>query len=168
MKDEDGERYTVKYFTQTWDRTAEILSAAFSREFDACCKLRHPCIIPTYGFSAATKQKPAAWVMKYMESGSLAYVFGLVKAGKPRSFWTHTGIAIIVVVIVCRLEFIHSEGFVHRGLKASNFLIDKDGRCYRVSHIRCNTVRYERGCSACPRREQGKATLRSLAAVKTR
>jgi hypothetical protein len=39
---------------------------------------------------------------------------------------------------------------------------------YRVSHIRCSTARHERGCAACPRREQDKATLRRLAAVKTR
>jgi hypothetical protein len=28
---------------------------------------------------------------------------------------------------------------------------------YMVSHIKCSTARYERGCTACPRREQGKA-----------
>jgi hypothetical protein len=39
---------------------------------------------------------------------------------------------------------------------------------YRVSHIRSSTARHERGCAACPRHEQGKATLRRLAAVKTR
>jgi hypothetical protein len=38
----------------------------------------------------------------------------------------------------------------------------------RVSHIRCRTARHERGCAACPRREQGKATLKRLAVVKTR
>jgi hypothetical protein len=38
---------------------------------------------------------------------------------------------------------------------------------YRVSHIRCSTARHERDCAACSRREQGKATLRRLAAVKT-
>jgi hypothetical protein len=40
--------------------------------------------------------------------------------------------------------------------------------CYRVSHIRCSTARHARGCAACPRREQGKETLKRLAAVKTR
>jgi hypothetical protein len=39
---------------------------------------------------------------------------------------------------------------------------------YRVFHIRCSTARHERGYAACPRREQGKATLRGLATVKTR
>jgi hypothetical protein len=39
---------------------------------------------------------------------------------------------------------------------------------YRVSHIRCSTALHERDCVACPRREQGKATLRRLAALKTR
>jgi hypothetical protein len=37
---------------------------------------------------------------------------------------------------------------------------------YRVSHIRWNTVRHERGCAACPLREQSKTTLRRLAVVK--
>jgi hypothetical protein len=41
-------------------------------------------------------------------------------------------------------------------------------RRYTVSHIRCSTARHERSCAACQRREQGKATLRRLAAVKTR
>jgi hypothetical protein len=39
---------------------------------------------------------------------------------------------------------------------------------YRASHIRCSTARHERGCAACLRREQGKAILRRLVAVKTR
>jgi hypothetical protein len=39
-----------------------------------------------------------------------------------------------------------------------------DAAEYRVSRIRCSTVRHERGYAACPRREQGKATLRRLAA----
>jgi hypothetical protein len=39
---------------------------------------------------------------------------------------------------------------------------------YRVSHIRCSTARHEKGCTACPRREQGKGTLKRSVAVKTR
>jgi hypothetical protein len=130
MEDEDGEQYAVKFFTGSWHRTAEMAAAAFSHEFDACCKLRHPCIVPVYGFSAATERNEAALVTKYMENGSLSDVLRRVKAGNPPSFWTPTGIGIIVVGFVCGLEFIHSKGFVHRDLKPSNLLIDKDGRCY--------------------------------------
>jgi hypothetical protein len=39
---------------------------------------------------------------------------------------------------------------------------------YRVSYIRCSTARHERGCAACQRREQSKATLRRMAEVKAR
>jgi hypothetical protein len=39
---------------------------------------------------------------------------------------------------------------------------------YRVSHIRCSTAHHEKGCTACPQREQGKAARRRLTAVKTR
>jgi serine/threonine protein kinase len=130
MEDEDGERYAVKYFSRTWHRTEDMASASFSREFEACCKLSHPCIVPVHGFTAATRRSEAALVMKYMESGSLENVLERVKAGDPPSFWTPTGIAIIVVGIVHGLEFIHSKGLVHRDLKPANFLIDKSGRCY--------------------------------------
>jgi hypothetical protein len=46
IENEDGERHAVKYFSRTWDRTPELSLAAFSREFNACCKLNHPCIVP--------------------------------------------------------------------------------------------------------------------------
>jgi hypothetical protein len=130
IEDKDGERYAVKSFGRTWHRAEETASYAFSREFSACCKLRHPCVVPVYGFSEATKQREAALVMEYMENGSLEDVLALVKAGKQPSFWTPTGITIIFVGIVCGLDFIHSKGWAHRDLKPSNFLIDKDGRCY--------------------------------------
>jgi serine/threonine protein kinase len=65
-----------------------------------------------------------------MQNDSLAYAFGLVKAGKLPSFWTHTGITTIAVGIVYGLEFIHLKGFVDRDAQPSSFLIDKDGRCY--------------------------------------
>jgi serine/threonine protein kinase len=130
MEDEDDERYTVKFFTGRWHRIAGMASDAFSRKFDACCKLSRPCIVLVSGFSAATKQSEAALVTKYMENGSLSDVLVRVKADNPPSFWTPTGIGIIVVEIVCGLEFIHFKGFVHRDLKPSNFLIDKNARCY--------------------------------------
>jgi hypothetical protein len=47
-------------------------------------------------------------------------------------------------------------------------LADPEVKKYKMSHIRCGTVRHERGCAACPGCEQGKSTLRRLAAVKTR
>jgi serine/threonine protein kinase len=65
-----------------------------------------------------------------MENNSLADVLGRVNADNLPSFWIPAEIGIIVVGIVCGLEFIHWIEFVHRDLKSSNFLIDKDGRCY--------------------------------------
>jgi serine/threonine protein kinase len=53
----------------------------FSREFVVHCKLNHPCVVPIYGFSAATAQSETALTMKYMENGSLMNVLERVKAG---------------------------------------------------------------------------------------
>jgi serine/threonine protein kinase len=58
--------------------------------------------------------------MKYMENDPLADVLGWVKVANPPSFWTPTGIAIIVCGIVFGPEFIHSKGFIHRDLKPEN------------------------------------------------
>jgi hypothetical protein len=65
-----------------------------------------------------------------------------------------------------------SEKFRRRNKKVSENWDPKtltlQNRMYKVSHIGCSTARHEKGCAACPQREQGKATLRRLAAVKTR
>jgi serine/threonine protein kinase len=130
MEDEDGERYAVKLFARTRHQATRTAAEAFEREFKACSSLKHPCIVPVYGFSAATERGDAALVMKYMENDSLGSVLANVRRGSPPSFWTHTGIAIIVCGIVYGLEFIHLKGFAHRDLKPTNLLIDKDGRCH--------------------------------------
>jgi serine/threonine protein kinase len=91
------------------DRTDKVASAAFSREFEACCKSDHPRVVPVYGFTAATRRSQFGLVMKYMEGGSLDSVLKKVKGGNPLVLWTHTGIAIIVVCIVSGLEFIHKD-----------------------------------------------------------
>jgi hypothetical protein len=56
-----------------------MASDAFSREFDACCKLSYSCIVPVCGFSAATKQREAVLIMKQMENGSLSDVLVRVR-----------------------------------------------------------------------------------------
>jgi hypothetical protein len=63
-----------------------------------------------------------------------------------------------------RVEF-SSDGFC---MDESDTALWQNIFIYRVSHIRCSTTRHERGCAACPRYEQGKATLRRSAGVKTR
>jgi serine/threonine protein kinase len=91
-------------------------------------RLKHPCIVPIYGFSRAAGGCTQAIVIKYMPNGLFGDVIRRVKQGKPPAFWTHTRIAIIVCGIIVRLELIHSKRTIPRDLKPANGLIDRHGR----------------------------------------
>jgi serine/threonine protein kinase len=125
MMNSDGDLFAMKFFSGK-QLTQAALTESFMREFEALFSLRHPCIIPFYGFSLVGQ---CALVMKYMENGSLSDVIERVAAGKAPAFWNPTGIGVMICGIVCGMRFIHSEGFVHRDLKPSNLLIDERGRC---------------------------------------
>jgi serine/threonine protein kinase len=122
MKNRSGKLFAVKILERGRHLLDEVVSGTFMREFEALFCLRHPCVIPLYGF---WRDKEDAIVMKYMEEGSLRDVLDRVERGEKRDFWNATGIAIIV----CGMEFIHSTGFVHRDLKPRNLFIDERGRC---------------------------------------
>jgi serine/threonine protein kinase len=129
MENYGGDRFAVKYFERRKHLTNDMLMKALERERESLFKLKHPCIIPIYAVFPPTKDYAAAFVMKYMERGSLDGVLEAVKLKKLPFFWTHTGISIIVCGIVLGLEFIHSRGIVHRDLKPGNLLIDSKGHC---------------------------------------
>jgi serine/threonine protein kinase len=107
-------------------------SKIFRQEFEAMCRLTDPCVVPCYGFSVISGndgERSAALVMKYMKHGSLRAVLDLVKFRNAPLFWDGTGIAIIVCGIVCGLDFVHSQGIIHRDVKPENLMVDAHGHC---------------------------------------
>jgi serine/threonine protein kinase len=66
--------------------------------------------------------------MEYASNGSLDRVLNLVHQGKKPSFWTPTGIGIIICGIVLGMRFMHAQGFIHQDLKPLNILLNADGR----------------------------------------
>jgi serine/threonine protein kinase len=53
-------------------------------------------------------------------------VLRLVRRGSKPSFWSPTGLGIILYGIVLEMRFMHSHGFIHQDLKPSNILLDGD------------------------------------------
>jgi serine/threonine-protein kinase len=129
IKSSRGDAFAVKLIIQTSSVPVDMLSQSFMREFEALFSLSHPCVVPLLGLACCQAGTIYALMKKHMENGSLRDVLRLVEAGKAPKFWTGTGTAIIVCVIACRQDFIHSAGFVHRYLKPTNLLIDERGRC---------------------------------------
>jgi serine/threonine protein kinase len=80
--------------------------------------------------------------MEYASNGSLDRVLNLVRQGRKPSFWTPTGIGIIICGIVIGMRFMHSHGFVHQDLKPSNILINENCRTLigDFGTSRCQTI----------------------------
>jgi serine/threonine protein kinase len=119
-------KYAVKYCTLC--NNSNLKSEIFRREFEVMCRLHDPCVVPCYGFWMGPDEngsRTAVLIMKYMENGSVRDVPRLAKSGKAPSYWDSTGKAIIV----CGLEFIHSQGVVYQDIKPANLLLDRRGYC---------------------------------------
>jgi serine/threonine protein kinase len=62
-----------------------------------------------------------------MSEGGLDVAIEKAAQNEPRPFWTHTGIATILVGISLGLRFLHSKEIIHRDLKPANILLDGNG-----------------------------------------
>jgi serine/threonine protein kinase len=59
--------------------------SCLARELEAFNQLKHPCMVPLYGFSPARSESPTALVMKVMPNSSLAKVLNRMKRESHRA-----------------------------------------------------------------------------------
>jgi non-specific serine/threonine protein kinase len=98
----------------------EEFKARFTREAQAAAKLNHPNIITIYEVSEHDGRPYFA--MEHIEGESLREI---IKSGE-----LSTDRAIDIIMQICEgLQAAHKAGIVHRDVKPSNILIDKDDRC---------------------------------------
>jgi serine/threonine protein kinase len=107
----------------------------FEREARVLKGLRHPNIVPIYAFGE--DQGFLYIVMPYMDHGSLT---DRLKSG---SLTVKEG-ARIIGHVASALQFAHEAGVVHRDVKPSNILIDKEGNVwlsdFGFAHVRDSTL----------------------------
>jgi serine/threonine protein kinase len=116
-------KFVIKQFDQGQFDQTQLM-----QEAEALVKLNHPCIVRIRNFILPSEREPAEIHMEYASNGSLARVLNLVRRGSKPSFWTPTGIGIIICGIILGMRFMHWQGFIHQDLKPSNILLDVDGR----------------------------------------
>jgi serine/threonine protein kinase len=100
---------------------------SFRGELQRFLRLSHPCLVRIVGYSLPTSECPAQIGTEFAQHGSLGKALEERRSGSVPSFLDDTGIAIIISGIVLGMQFIHSQGVVHRALKPSNILIDGRG-----------------------------------------
>ncbi|MBI3272461.1 MAG: protein kinase [Planctomycetes bacterium] len=102
----------------------------FDRESDILASLNHPCIITIYD--------------KGSDKGYYYFAMEIVEGGTLRDLMTHQrltpAIAFRVVCDVCdALQFAHRQGVIHRDMKPTNVLLDKEGRVkvadFGIAHL---------------------------------
>jgi serine/threonine protein kinase len=94
--------------------------ARFQREIDIMISIKHPGIVPIYGYGQFQGQ--LYLVMRYMAGGSLEELIeqqGTISIGETAS---------MIGQIAPILESAHKQGVIHRDLKPSNILFDEEGQ----------------------------------------
>ena len=98
----------------------------FKREAKAVASLRHPNIVQVYDFDI--KDEIIFMVMEYIEGANLQQ--RLVELDKKGERLPIKQIGSIINDIAGALDYAHSQGMLHRDVKPSNILIDRDGKAY--------------------------------------
>lgn len=96
----------------------------FEREARAIAKLHHPNVIEVYDFDQADGH--SFIVMQYVEGGTLRD--RLARRSQRGERISAGELLTIVTEIAAGLSYAHREGIIHRDVKPSNILFDRDGR----------------------------------------
>ncbi|MEW5871582.1 MAG: protein kinase [Chloroflexota bacterium] len=90
----------------------------FQREARLIARLEHPHILPVYDFDGG--YDPPYIVMRYLEGGTLKEVLQQRQLPAPE-------VLFLLNQVASALDYAHRQGIIHRDVKPSNIMIDRDG-----------------------------------------
>lgn len=93
----------------------------FEQEARIVAKLEHRNIVPIFSFGNEAGQ--AYLVMRYLQAGTVKDI--LVRGSLPLP-----DVAKLLSDVASALDYAHSQGIIHRDVKPSNVLVDKQGNAY--------------------------------------
>lgn len=115
-----NKRVAVKMFDQR-GATSDKLLRRFEQEIVALQQVSHPYIVPLLDYHLDAQQ--SYLVMPYFESGS-------VSDRLAQTLYSPQESATLLTQVAFALDYAHSQGYFHTDLKASNLLLDREGRAY--------------------------------------
>lgn len=110
----------IKVVSAVWDDNP-ILSERFRQETRLITKLEHRAIVPVYDVG---EYKDFLYlVMRYLQAGTVRDI--LQRGPLPLA-----DAARLIAEVASALDYAHASGIIHRDVKPSNILIDKQGHAY--------------------------------------
>lgn len=110
---------------KVFKRSDEEMLRRFIREARLMASLRHPHLVPVYDAGEYVLDGYTQYyiVMPFMEGGTL-------RARIKQSPLTSVEACRYLSDIADALDYVHTKGIIHRDIKSSNVLLDKEGICY--------------------------------------
>jgi eukaryotic-like serine/threonine-protein kinase len=118
-------QFQRKVAVKVFKREDEAMLRRFIREARLMASLRHGHLVPIIDSGQCELDGETRYylVMPFLEGGTL-------RARIRRSPLSLSEACNSIQEIASALDYIHSQGIIHRDIKASNVLLDADGRCY--------------------------------------
>jgi len=155
----DGKQVAVKILDLSNEKRRNIVTKAFTQEVSIWYNLHHPNIAKLIGGSKTLPPESTRWMKKWTRHPSLAkqtileygIVVEYVPGGTLRSHLLKNHIKKLPLINVIQLaldvarglSYLHSKKIVHRDVKSSNLVVDKEGR---VKIIDFGVSRIEASC----------------------
>jgi class 3 adenylate cyclase/tetratricopeptide (TPR) repeat protein/tRNA A-37 threonylcarbamoyl transferase component Bud32 len=98
----------------------------FRREARLIARLEHPHILPIYDFDG--DHDPPYIVMRYLDSGTLKEVLERVAQGNAPLPLSEIGY--LLRQVASALDYAHRQGIIHRDVKPSNIMLDREGNAF--------------------------------------
>jgi serine/threonine protein kinase len=117
-----GKAIAVKHVFYTADRVG------FLRKLEVLATLHHPNVLHIVGWALPHSSHSAQIHIEYAPNGSLGRLLAKIAPSADRpSFWSPTGIGIVICGIVMGMRYVHSCGLIHGDLKPANILLNEKG-----------------------------------------
>jgi hypothetical protein len=131
-----GEEIAVKSLPAP-SRRVEIAEVQnrFVREFEVLISLSHPCVLDIKGCCPPGPRVGPKIITDWLTGGSLHPI--LAYPDSPPIWWSPTQKAKTIAGMVMGMIYLHSRGFIHRGLKPENVLLD-DNHNVKIADFWCS------------------------------